>query len=60
MAVKMDVAGGEPCPSAAETLFPLQSNWFDVTRDGRFLVPEYQLNPNAPGLTVIVGWNGAK
>jgi dipeptidyl aminopeptidase/acylaminoacyl peptidase len=60
MAVEMAVVDGEPRPSVPEPLFILQSAFFDVTRDGRFLVPEYQLNPDAPGLTVVVGWSGAR
>ena len=54
IAVKLDPAGGELRASVPEPLFALQSGLFDVTRDGRFVVTEDRLNPEAPGLTVVV------
>ena len=54
IAVKLDAGGGELRPSVPEPLFVLQSGLFDVTRDGRFIVSEDRLNPDAPGLTVLM------
>jgi hypothetical protein len=59
MAVTMDVVDGEPRPSLAEPLFILQYTFYVAMRDGRFLVPDYRINPDAPGLSVVVGWRGA-
>ena len=54
MAAKMDVAEGELRPSVPASLFPLQLGSYDVTRDGRFLITEDRVNPDAPGLTVVL------
>jgi serine/threonine protein kinase len=55
--VKIKTAGGIIEAGVPQPLFPLPSNYFDATRDGRFLVAKPSLNPSSPSLTVIVGWH---
>ena len=60
MAVKIAVADGELRPSVPLPLFPIKTETYGVTRDGRFLVAEDRVNAAAPGLTVVVNWRDAQ
>jgi Tol biopolymer transport system component len=58
MAVKIDTAGGKFHAGVPEPLFDVRlgNNNFDVSKDGRFLIPAPVIEQENPPMTVVLNW----